>query len=124
VLIAVLLSYPAAARDISTAPNLSAARIRNIRLEAPTRPIASPSAVLKFEVFNQGSKRLTHVEVQISFLENSTEDDTPPRVIIGPFTVRGKVDLDAGYSLQYELLLRNVTIECGCVAKVTVVSAD
>jgi hypothetical protein len=41
---------------------------------------------------------------------------------VGPFTIRGEVVLEAGYSLNYEMLLRSFSSDCYCMPNVEVVS--
>lgn len=99
-------------------------RIKNIRLESPPPSAPSPSAVLKFDMVNDGSAPVTDVVVEIAFLEaRSTTNDVLPRVIVGPFIIRGTTVIDAGYTLNFAVLLRNLSVECNCVASVDVVTA-
>lgn len=103
----------------------STLRIKNVRLEAAPRSAQKPSAVLKFDMVNEGSRMLTDVLVEIAILKRELPDTEvgAPRVIVGPFTIRGNVTIDSGYTVNYEMLLRNFSADCGCVANVVVVSA-
>ena len=38
--------------------------------------------------------------------------------------IRGRVDLQAGYTLNYEMLLRNLPPDCSCVADVAIVAGS
>ena len=97
----------------------------NVRLEASSADEQKPAAVLKFDMFNDGGLRVTDIVIQIAMLENPRVEDplSPRRFVVRPFTVRGSVTLEAGYTVNYEMLLRNLSAECGCVPEVAVVSA-
>jgi hypothetical protein len=101
-------------------------RIGNVRLEAAPAAEPAPSTVLKFEMLNQGLQRLTDVLLEIVIVEKQDLDHDDvglPRLVVGPFTIRGSVTIESGYTVNYELLLRNLSSDCGCVATVSVVSA-
>jgi len=96
-------------------------RVQRVRLE-PAPPIsASPGTVLKFDLFNASVNRLADPLVQIAIVENA-EPFAIRRILVGPFTIRGEVVLEAGYILNYEMLLRNFSSDCHCVPNVEVVS--
>jgi hypothetical protein len=102
----------------------STLRIKNVRLESAPPSAANPSALLKFDMVNEGSLRLTDVLLEIALVERKLPDtEGAPRVIVGPFTIRGNVTIDSGYTVNYEMLLRNFSVDCGCVANVFVLSA-
>jgi hypothetical protein len=100
-------------------------KIRNVRLE-PAPPTAKlPSTILKFDMLNEGSKRLTDFVLEISIVEKRELDHglVPRRVLAGPFTMRGHVVLESGYSIDSQMLLRNLSPDCSCVALIEVLSA-
>lgn len=103
----------------------STLRIKNVRFEAAPPSAPKPSAVLKFDILNDGSLRLTDVIVEIAILEREPfhNEAIAPRVMVGPFTIRGDVIIESGYTVNYEMLLRNFTADCKCVATVGIVSA-
>jgi hypothetical protein len=110
--------------DLNSGAAVSSLRIEHVRLEpAPQREV-SPSAMLKFDMSNRSSRKVTDVTLEVSILEKQQSDDpdAPRRVIAGPFTIRGKVALDAGYTMYYEMLLSNLSPDCGCIASVDVLS--
>ena len=116
------LPTTAFSRALSSEPPL---RIENVRLVSAPAETPQPSVVLKFDVFNDTTQRLTDVIMRVSFVEKRQEDiDTAsPRVIVGPVTVRVGEILRAGYIISYEMLFRNLSPECNCAPRVEVLSA-
>jgi hypothetical protein len=96
-------------------------RVHRVRLEAAPPPIPKPSVVLKFDVVNDGLVPRSGVILEVTILERPSAD-ADRHVVAGPFTIRGDVNLQAGYTLNYEMLLRNLPSDCDCVADVTIVS--
>ena len=96
-----------------------------MRLDAAPADAPKPSAVLKFDMLNDGELRVTDIVLQIAMVEKQRVEGAvgSPRVVVGPFTIRGSVTIEAGYTVNYEMLLRNLSPDCGCVANVVVVSA-
>ena len=101
--------------------------VRNVQLASAPPVDEEPSAFVRFDVFNEGEQDVSPVVVEIAILE------TPPRVgeavplptpLVGPFRIRAKTALKAGYSVHYELRLRNVFASCDCIATVDVVQDD
>ena len=102
----------------------SALRIKNVRLEAAPPDVPTPSTVLKFDVLNDGAVRVTDLLIQIGIrTKESTDRSRPPQIIVGPFSVAGYATIEAGYTLNYEMLLRNLSPDCSCVADVSITSA-
>src|SRR5215203_186973 len=97
-------------------------RVENVRLEAPVRAEASPATILKFDVFNGTSAPLTDLVLEISILEKPARTELTGRTLVRPFKIRGSVVLQAGYTINYEMLLRNLSSDCRCIANVDVVS--
>jgi hypothetical protein len=99
-------------------------RIENIRLEPARGTEAASAALLKFEMFNASASRLTDVVLEVSILEapRSNHASARPRLVAGPFTIRGNVTRDSGYTLNYEILLRNLSPHCHCLGKVDVLA--
>jgi len=46
----------------------------------------------------------------------------PSRMLVRPFTIRGNVVLESGYTINYEMLLRHFSSDCNCLANVGVLS--
>jgi hypothetical protein len=102
----------------------SVLRIEHVRLEPPPPMQTLPSTVLKFEAYNTSSNRVADVVFEISIVEKlpPSQEGALPRVLVGPFTIRGDFVLESGYTINYEMLLRNLASDCACVAKVDVLS--
>jgi hypothetical protein len=98
-------------------------RVASIRLEAPPDDIPQPSTVLTFGVINEGDYRVTDVIIEIAIRERPAEGLDTSRKVFGPFRVAGHATIQAGYTVQYQLLLRNLPAGCRCVANVPVVAA-
>lgn len=105
-------------------PGPDAVSIRNIKLE-PAPPIDQlPSAHVKFELYNDGSDSVTDIVLRLSLIERSrNHPKTQPTVVAGPVTIRSKAFLSPGYSLAFEITLRNVSADCRCVPTIDVVDA-
>lgn len=100
-------------------------RVRNVRIGPAPRMKGMPSANVKFDIVNEGSKSVTDVVVEISVVTKETlpiGGDTEPVVLAGPFKMRGDVALEPCFSISYEMRLRNLSTESGCVPHVEVVS--
>ena len=98
--------------------------IANLRIEIAPPGEKKPSALLKFHALNSGSSKLTDIVFEISIVEQPDREelDARRRLLAGPFTIRGNVVLEPGYTADYEMLLRNLSRDCRCAAKVKVVS--
>lgn len=107
-----------------TAKPAASVLVENVRLEAAPAAEAVPSAVLKFDVFNTSSKRQTDLLLEISITEKPASDPllAPRRIMVQPFTIRGNVVLEAGFTINYEMILRHFSTDCDCVATVDVLS--
>lgn len=101
----------------------STVHINDIRLEAPPRQTPEPASILKFEMLNDGERRVTDVMLEIAIREKAADIAATPRTIVGPFLVGGHATIEAGYAVDYELLLKNLAPDCSCLATVRVVSA-
>jgi len=96
--------------------------VQNIRMEAPDSFVDSPAAVVRFDLFNAGVTPLTAITLEISVLEKSSDDRQSGRPIVHPFRIRGDLVLDPGYTVNFGMLLRNLSSDCVCIAKVDVIS--
>lgn len=100
-------------------------RIGHVRLEPPAEESLQPSMVLKFDVLNEGLSSVTDVVIEIAIREKTLVDGDAnrSRPIVGPFTISGQATIHAGYTVAYEMLLRNLTPACQCTPDVRVISA-
>jgi hypothetical protein len=114
-----------AARRSSGSARTLAVHVENVRIEAPPVDVPPPAILLKFEVVNDGAGPLVNPLIRISVREKATPDATaPPRVLVRPFVLRGTPLIEPGYSIEYAMVMQNLTVECSCVAEVTVVTAS
>jgi hypothetical protein len=97
-------------------------KVENVRIETPPSVIMSEAALLKFELLNAASTPLTAITVEISVREKG-EADLPGVQLVRPFAIRGDTVLKPGYTLNFQMLLRNLSPGCACTAQVEVVSA-
>ena len=79
---------------------------------------------MEFEILNQAAMTVTDLVFEVSVAQKPELDQGPgpKRVAAGPFTIKGTIDLDAGYTIAYEVLLRNLSSDCSCAPEVDVVS--
>jgi hypothetical protein len=100
--------------------------IKDVRLELvpQSETPATPLAALTFEMCNDGASSLTDILVDIFIVRKPHVPhlDTPPTVPAGPYRIRGKIVLRPGYTMHYEMRLRNLPQDCDCVPTVEVVS--
>jgi hypothetical protein len=104
---------------------LSTVRVMNVRLEVPPANAPKPSAVLKFDILNDSESSVTDIVIQIAMLEKPLVESVSSveRFVVNPFTIQGSVTLEAGYTVNFAMLLRNLSADCGCVPNVVVMSA-
>lgn len=100
-------------------------RIVHVRLERAPRIELPPSAILKFDLLNEGVDRMTDVLLEVSIVEQPSPGEPlgSRRVLVGPFNVRGTAVLQPGYTINYEMLLQNFSSDCHCVPRIVVTSA-
>jgi hypothetical protein len=103
-------------------PEHPALRVSDIRLEPAPVPGAEPSVVLRFNLENHGITQLADVVLRIAVYSEPSEAELT-RAIIRPFTLHTDATLEPGYSIDYEMKFRNLSVGCHCVPKVEVVSA-
>jgi len=97
-------------------------RVEHIRFEDPPDDAPQPSSVLKFAVINAGHESVSDLVISISIRETMDDEDRLPRSPVGPFTISGHATIEAGYSIEYALVLRNLDADCRCQADVKVIS--
>jgi hypothetical protein len=99
-------------------------KIKQVRLEPPDEGDTSKTAVLRFDAVNDSAERLTDLVLEISIVRKPpTSDSATVPIIRQPFTVQEKRIIEPGYSLQYEIVLKNVSSDCDCRTSVQVRSA-
>jgi hypothetical protein len=108
---------------VSSQPPASDLRVRNLRLDEPSVEVARPAVVLKFDLLNDSPGRVTDVLIEIAIVEKPSRDPGSRRLVAGPITMRGYATIEPGYTVEYKVLLRNLSSDCGCEPQVSVVSA-
>jgi len=102
------------------------AAVRDIKLE-PASPVdgdESPTAMLKFDVYNEVDLSIAGVVVSVSVLGESSGLTPEVRpVLVRPFKIRVSQVLQPGYSVHYELRMKNISADCDCLPRVEVVEA-
>ena len=106
-------------------PAAASLRVANTRFEAAPEDAPKPSTLLKFDLLNQSLERITDVVLQVVVTEKPrlADDAATRRTVVGPFTIQGQVTLEAGYTINYVVLLRNLSLDCDCLPEVSVLSA-
>jgi hypothetical protein len=114
-----LPSDPDAPRTVKA--SASPLRIDSIRIEpAAHSNQTGQSSLLTCDMFNESTARLRDPVLEISIVENRNAEDTIalPRTLAGPYLIKTNVILNAGFSISYEIVLRNLPPDCHCVPKV------
>lgn len=120
-------SIESATDKVSRFPPDTRIAVRNVKLASAPPVEEDPSAFVRFDVFNEGEQDASPVVVEIAILETPPQlgDVVPiPTTLVGPFRIRANTALKAGYSVHYELRLRNVSAFCDCTATVDVVQDE
>lgn len=120
----VLASVPAAARTTTPVGRATTPLvIRNIHLDQAQPVDDSPAATLSFDVHNEGDSTMQDIVLGVSIREHTDGRAEPDGDRVKPFKILSHEVLQSGYSLHFELLLRNLSVECDCVPAVDVVDA-
>jgi hypothetical protein len=96
--------------------------IRHIRLEPSTPVDGSPSVVLKFDLHNEGWTSVTDIVLEVS-LRTRGGESAIEQPSVRPFTIKIRNVLMAGYSFDYEIRLRNVSLDTAKTPEIEVVDA-
>jgi len=99
-------------------------KVKNVYIKSADPLDGLPTAVVKFAIVNTGPTGVIDIVFEVSIIEKPEESSVlPTDVLAGPYNIHVKAALEAGYSMEYELRLRNVSADCNCVATVVVLSA-
>jgi len=109
--------------DVAAKDPVDGIAVRHIRVEAAMPVDGSPSVVLKFDVHNDGSANVTDIVLSVSLRRSGTAKSVEPTARVQPFTIKIPNVLLAGYSFDYEIRLRNVSLETANVPEIEVVDA-
>src|SRR5262245_1003093 len=127
---------PGLSRAVSADPSLdlpskadvgSGIAVRHVRLEPSQAVDGSPSVTLKFDLHNVGWTSVTDIVLAVS-LHSGARGGTREKAIeasdtVRPFTIKIANVLMAGYSFDYEIRLRNVSLDAASAPEVEVVDA-
>ena len=108
---------------VSSQPSASELKVRNLRLDEPAGEVSRPAVILKFDLLNDSPSRVTDVLIEIAIVEKLSRNPGPRRLVAGPITMRGYATIEPGYTVEYKVLLRNLSSDCACEPQVSVVSA-
>jgi hypothetical protein len=108
---------------VSSPPPPSELKVRNLRLDEPSVEVSKPAVVLRFDLLNDSPGRVTDVLIEIAIVEKPTPSPGLRRLVAGPITMRGYATIEPGYTVEYKVLLRNLSSDCACEPQVSVVSA-
>ena len=97
--------------------------VEGIKFVTPPEDAPKPSSLLKFAVVNDSSRSVSDLVIAITVREMPEDKGETSRALVGPFTVAGHATIEAGYSVEYALLLQNLMSDCRCQAEVKVMSA-
>jgi hypothetical protein len=119
---------PARAREIGSpaaaeTPRTLPIRLSRIRLEAPESTVPQPSALLKFDLVNEGIVGLSDIVLTVTISEKAPDDATGLRTLVRPVDIRSHVTIEPGYTIEFEIVFRNIAADCPCLPLVTVASA-
>jgi hypothetical protein len=101
--------------------------IRHVRLEASPAVDGSPSVTLKFDLHNVGWTSVTDIVLAVSLRNGAhegTRENASDAETVRPFTIKIRNVLMAGYSFDYEIRLRNVSLDNASAPKIEVVDAQ
>jgi hypothetical protein len=123
---------PGLSREIAADPSLDVPAkqdvekgiaIRHVRLEASPPVDGSPSVVLKFDLHNQGWTSVTDIVLSVSLRSGGSDTRVDPSTRVQPFRIKIQNVLLAGYSFDYEIRLRNVSLDTASAPEIEVVDA-
>jgi hypothetical protein len=110
-------------RPLEQSSDTSPLSIDDIELRPAPDIDGAPSAFIAFNVTNEGWQRVTDIVIEVSIVEKQRRPDARRKVLVGPFTIRGKASLDPGNALSYEMRLRNLSSDCNCLGTAKIVSS-
>jgi hypothetical protein len=100
--------------------------IRHVRLVDADSVDGVPTVRVRFDVFNLGPTVLTDVVVKIVLVpaRRTITWDPIEDTVAGPITIVSHRLLRPGSQMKFDLRLKNVSSDCHCLPKVTIVSAS
>jgi hypothetical protein len=97
--------------------------VRNVRMEPAPTIRSVPSSFLRIDVENLGPAGTSDVTIEVTvFPRNDSAGDDHVEPLAGPYRIRGRVDLDVGSTVSFEMRVRNLESDCACRVDAAVVS--
>jgi hypothetical protein len=99
--------------------------VSNIALERVPSSDAMPSTDVTFELLNDTLSKYKDIVLELSITEKGSDFQENARrsLIVGPVTIRTTFVLESGYTMMYQMRLRNFAAQCDCDVSVEVISA-
>jgi hypothetical protein len=121
----VQLPQPEHLADTDSDPDDPALQVRHIELRPAPAIDSAPSTYLQFELANESASGITDIILEISILKTVLPADhgVSRTLLAGPIVIHSKFTLKPGFTMKYELRLRNFSAECACLGAVKVRSA-
>lgn len=113
---------PSTAVDIERTA-LSQLAVQRVQIVAPPSADKERSALVRFDMSNDSPVTVRDIVVEISMAREEPDDAKEPRVLAGPFYVKGSFLLEPGHVTDYDIGLRNLSPACSCRASAGVISA-
>jgi hypothetical protein len=119
-------AHPAQERHASAAePSALQLTIANVEIQSGPFIDLSPTTDVTFELTNRAATAYRNVVLEVSMVSGTgaAERDQAPLVLAGPVAIRSTFELQPGFTMLYQMRLRNFSNDCDCHATVKVVSA-
>lgn len=99
--------------------------IANVEVQRGPYIELSPTTDVTFELTNTAATAYRSVVLEVSMVsgDGAREADAAPLVLAGPVAIRSTFELQPGFTMLYQMRLRNFSTDCDCHAIVKVVSA-
>jgi hypothetical protein len=99
--------------------------IREVRLQAVPEVESSPAVRVTLQLHNASERDITGLVIRVCLVaaKPKSQDRSGPAVIAAPLSIRMNSVLLANHSMNYDIVLRNVSADgCECVPAVTVLN--
>lgn len=102
-------------------PSRDAITIRHIRFEGAPPFQDSSSVILRFDIRNDSADDVKGIIVSVSLFSSADLAPENSPLLRQPLRVLVNEPLPAGYSLDYRIRLKNLSLESACRSKVVIV---
>ena len=98
--------------------------VANVEVERGPFIDLSPTTDVSFQLTNRAATPLRDVVLEIAMVSETDSNETGTALVLaGPVVVRSSYELQPGFTMMYEMRLKNFSIECECHPVVKVASA-